>query len=352
MTEQNDSPGAKSTATESTKSSERCEDEYCRNEILALLSINLKKAYNKYHHASEAAEKDGRTYDGPVFVEIPSTMDEDGWFTAEEIGAVCRNVGPGLRVDAYMQSRQIEIHGCATGFRHGSACVYTNRRIGLVTMDYSDETPVYIRHVSDSTYGVGFISAPDVLLSSVGSSGGNSLEDSPEAPIFVCEIEDHNRSLPALIRHVGALFVNFPNLNAVVGIKGGRSSKQNWAALFMVEKAATTGTLSLTALIDFGPDGLTDLQKTNAQNTFSKPLPPPGQKPTTGTHGLGLGTHFAWNRLLGGVDAAGNDYNHEISPSLLLSGAHTAGGVALTVPAGTEAVRLSLPALLHSFFGA
>ena len=34
------------------------------------------------------------------------------------------------------------------------------------------------------------------------------------------EVEDGNRSLPALIRHCGALLVNFPNLHAVLGIKG------------------------------------------------------------------------------------------------------------------------------------
>ena len=40
------------------------------------------------------------------------------------------------------------------------------------------------------------------------------------SPIFFAEVEDGYRSLPALIRHCGALLVNFPNLHAVLGIKG------------------------------------------------------------------------------------------------------------------------------------
>ena len=129
-----------------------------------------------------------------------------------------------------------------------------NGQITKVVETYRDETPYYIQHSSDGTYGVNYITAPDAVFA-VGSPARNALGDSPEAPIFVCEIEDHNRTLPVLIRHVGGLFANYPNLNAVVGIKGGTTravaGDRRWAALFMVEQ--TPAGLSLTDLLDFGP---------------------------------------------------------------------------------------------------
>lgn len=357
----NDSPGGKSDSTESTSATTQSK---CRPEILLQLSVNVKKAYNAYHKAAAAAEKEeGNTpYDGPVFVEIPSSLNEtDGWFTADEIGTVSRNVGPGLqhvrhvRVDAYAKTREIEIHGLASGHRHSRARVEVNDAIAEVTRTYRRDTPEYIQHSSVGTYGVNYITAPDVLLGAVGSPAGNGLRDSPEAPIFVCEIEDHHRSLPALIRHVGALFTNYPNLNAVVGIKGGRTATSGaagdrlWAALFMVEQQAPIG-LSVTALLDFGQDRLTDAQKTNAENTLVLPVPPAGTKPVSGTHGLGLqGPIMDWDRLPAGLDAMGNSVNHEIPLSLLLSGARAANGVALNVPAGAGAM-LRLPVLLRRYF--
>jgi hypothetical protein len=70
-------------------------------------------------------------------------------------------------------------------------------------------------------FGTNVISAPDVAVRSVYSANGTPLRDTPEAPIFFCEIENSYRSLPDLLRHLRMLQVNFQNLNGVVGIKGG-----------------------------------------------------------------------------------------------------------------------------------
>lgn len=244
--------------------------------------------------------------------------------------------------------------GLASGYRHSRACIEVNDAIAEVTRPFRRATPEYIQHSSDGTFGVNYITAPDVLLGAVVSPTGNALGDSPEAPIFVGEIEDHNCSLPALIRHVGALFANYTNLNAVVGIKGATTKTvagdRKWAALFMVERTPTG--LSLTALLDFGPDGLTDALKANAATTFALTLPPAGTRPVGGTHRLGLQAPIMdWDRLPDGLDANGNFYNHEIPLSLLLSGARTANGVALAVPAGNGAM-LELPVLLRRYFDA
>jgi hypothetical protein len=93
--------------------------------------------------------------------------------------------------------------------------------VGQAISAYSNNLPRHVRNGSGGMFGTHVISAPDVAVSSISSANGTPLRDTPEAPIFFCEIEGNNRSLPTLIRHLGMLQVNFPNLNGVVGIKGG-----------------------------------------------------------------------------------------------------------------------------------
>lgn len=262
--------------------SDRCEPD--RFGLLRQLSENVRKAYAHYSQRDAAAAGRSETFDGPAIVEIPAELDIDDWFSPAEIGAVSRNVGPGLRVDAYRLSRQLEVHSLASGFRHARACIEVNDAVAEVTRTFRRGAAASIQHSSNGTYGLNFITAPDLLLGSTGDNNGADLGDSPEAPIFFCEVEDSNRSLPALIRHCGALFVNFPNLNGVVGIKSGHPT--HWAVLFVVERVA--GSLELTTMLDFGPSALTDAVAQNASGTFLLPLPPPGTKPTAGQHGTDL----------------------------------------------------------------
>ena len=74
--------------------------------------------------------------------------------------------------------------------------------------DAKELIPYIIAQVLGGIAGAG-------VLYVVATGNGADLGNSPGAPIFICEVEDNNRSLPALIRHCGALFVNFPNLNGV-----------------------------------------------------------------------------------------------------------------------------------------
>jgi hypothetical protein len=59
-----------------------------------------------------------------------------------------------------------------------------------------------------------------------------------------------------LIRHLGLLLVNFPNLNGVVGIKGEEEANGNkMYALILIEWRTVAGVRQphVTQLVDFGP---------------------------------------------------------------------------------------------------
>ena len=138
---------------------------------------------------------------------------------------------------------QAAIHSLASGFRHARACIEVNDAVADVTSG----SAASIQHSSGGIYGLNFITAPDVLLGSMKDSNGADLDNSPDAPVFVWEVEDSNRSLPALIRHCGALFVNYPNLNGVVGIKSEHSS--HGAVLFVLEKIPGLSRLQLCSIL-------------------------------------------------------------------------------------------------------
>jgi hypothetical protein len=198
-------------------------------------------------------------------------------------------------------------------------------------------------------FGTNVISAPDVAVSSVSSANGTPLRDTPEAPIFFCEIEDGNRSLPALIRHLGMLQVNFPNLNGVVGIKGGtRKNGDQWAVLIFLQGTA------VTTLLDFGPSPLVAIQTNVANTTLALPLPPIGAEPVARQHGAGAvaANLPVWERMPNGQNAAGGggDAVFEIPANALLAGSHARGGIALAVPANAVPARISLKELVIRYF--
>jgi hypothetical protein len=196
---------------------EKCHE--TRKELLREFTKAVKVAFQSYTRQDSAARDRGENFDGPVYVDSDSQIGP--WFTAEELGLVCQSARRGARVDAFQASGKVVVRECASGFRHSEAAFYVGIMVGGATSDYEDKEPDYVRMGSDGMFGTSVISAPDVAVRSVYSANGTPLRDTPEAPIFFCEIEDNNRSLPALIRHLGMLQVNFPNLIGVVGIKGG-----------------------------------------------------------------------------------------------------------------------------------
>jgi hypothetical protein len=164
--------------------------------------------------------------------------------------------------------------------------------------------------------------------------------------IFFCEIEDNNRSLPVLIRHLGMLQVNFPNLNGVVGIKGGtRKNGDQWAVLIFLQET------TVTTLLDFGPTPLVARQTNLANTTLALPSPPIGAKPETGQHGAGAvaANLPLWERMPNSRNAAdGGAAVFEIPANALLAGSYARGGVALAVPANAVPARIGLDQLVTS----
>jgi hypothetical protein len=149
------------------------------------------------------------------------------------------------------------------------------------------------------------------------------------SPIFFAEVEDGNRSLPALIRHCGALLVNSPNRNAVLGIigeKAGQLEPLKVNALFLIQCDNGTRRPRATRLIDFGPDELSGRRRDNAQRELELPLPPPGEKPESGVHGAGVAAPadgWTWERFANGRRENGQNLMLDLPVGLLLRGAHS-----------------------------
>jgi hypothetical protein len=75
------------------------------------------------------------------------------------------------------------------------AAAYVSITVGQAVSAYSDNLPPYVRDCSKGMFGTNVVSAPDVAVTSDYSANGTPLRDTPEAPIFFCEIGDDNRSL-------------------------------------------------------------------------------------------------------------------------------------------------------------
>jgi hypothetical protein len=315
-----------------------------RKEFLRKFTKAVKVAFQSYTRQDSAARDRGKRFDVPVYVDCDSQISP--WFTAEELGLVCQSARRGARVDAFQASGKVVVRECASGFRHSEAKAYVGNMVARAISDYSDNAPRYVRDGSGGMFGTNVLSAPDVAVRSVSSANGTPLRATPEAPIFFCEIEDDNRSLPALIRHLGMLQVNFPNLNGVVGIKGGtRQNGDQWAVLIFLQ-----GT-TVTTLLDFGPSPLVPRQTNLANRTL---VPPVGAEPVTYQHGAGAvaANLPVWERMPNGENAAGGGSHavFEIPANALLAGSYARGGVALAVPANAVPARISLKNLVIRYF--
>jgi hypothetical protein len=323
---------------------EQCHE--TRKEFLREFTKAVKVAIQSYTRQDSAARDRGENFDGPVYVDCESQISP--WFTAEELGLVCQSARRGARVDAFQASGKVVVRECASGFRHSEAAYYVGGMVGGATSDYSNNVPRYVRKGSGGMFGTNVISAPDVAVRSVYSANGTPLRDTPEAPVLFCEIEDNNRTLPALIRHLGMLQVNFPNLNGVVGIKGGtRQNGDQWAVLMFLQGTA------VTTLLDFGPSPLVAYQTNLANTTLTLPVPPIGAEPVARQHGAGAvaANLPVWERMPNGQNAAGGGAAvFEIPANALLAGSHARGGVALAVPANAVPARISLEELVIRYF--
>jgi hypothetical protein len=180
------------------------------------------------------------------------------------------------------------------------------REFGNAALAFSDPPQAFVTTGTDGMYGSNIISAPDLTVQSLGQANGQPTRNSELGPIFFAEAEHGNRSLPELIRYLGMLLVNFPNLNGVLGIKGEEDSNGNKVnALILIEwreNMAGARQPHVTRLVDFGPHPYSDEKKRNANDALQLKLPfPAGTLAQSGVHGAGAATPLPeWTRFVAG----------------------------------------------------
>ena len=139
--------------------------------------------------------------DEPVKVDIPPNVRISAELLGE-VGIFMKRSIPYRKLDVtYFSQSGLFVREVAAGVRHGDGISLGHYRFATAAMN--------------SVFGADYTTAPDVTVMS-------KRQDSPTelSPILFAEVEDDNRSLSSLIRHCAALLANFPNLNAVLGIKG------------------------------------------------------------------------------------------------------------------------------------
>jgi hypothetical protein len=169
-------------------------------------------------------------------------------------------------------------------------------------------------------------------------------------------VENGNRSLPSLIRHLGMLLANFPSLDGVFGIKGEEKNGNRILVLILIEwhTDAATGVRQpcVSQLIDFGPDSISDIQRGNAETTLQLPLPPLVMPAIPTVHGAGVfaAPFPAWTRLAGGMDAAQQPATITLPTTLLLAGARDANGAIIDIPANALGAEIDLEDICSIYF--
>jgi hypothetical protein len=170
---------------------------------------------------------------------------------------------------------KVLVRQVAFGYRHGEATVEIASELYTAVASYSDPPAAFVGVGLGGMYGVDttFISAPDVTVQSLGRQSGQPTNDTADGPLFLAEVEDNNRSLPALIRHLGMLLVSFPNLNGVLGIKAdsNKEGTQQYRVLILVEwrvNVAGQRQPQVTQLVDFGPDEIPNVRRINAEKAL------------------------------------------------------------------------------------
>jgi hypothetical protein len=191
-------------------------------------------------------------------VELPG----DGWLPIKQLGEACqvakRSVGK-LHVLAFKTTSEIFVYQVASGYTHAEAVAEVLGEIHSAVLPYSRQPERFVATGTDGLYGNAFISAPDVTVRSVGQASGLPVKDSQHGPLFFAEVEDGNCSLPELIRHLGMLLANYPNLNGVLGIKGEEDAHGNQMnSLITIQWCIVAGVRQpyVTNLVDFGPNAL------------------------------------------------------------------------------------------------
>jgi hypothetical protein len=290
----------------------------------------LVEAASLYEEQDKKALLKGDYYDELVRVERGGH-----WLpTIDQLGDACniaqRSVGK-LKVLAFPNTGQVFLRQVASGHTHGEVVAEVVREFSNAALAYSYPPQAFVSTGTDGIYGSNIFSAPDLTVRSLGRADGQPTRNSEFGPIFFAEAEHGNRSLPELIRHLGMLLVNFPNLNGILGIKGEEDDNGNkFNALILIEWRDTLADGArhphVTRLVDFGPHPYSEQKKSNANDALVLPLPyPAGTLAQSGVHGAGAATPLPeWTRFGSGMDGD-NPATIRISPTLLFAGAHSTG---------------------------
>jgi hypothetical protein len=290
----------------------------------------LVEAASLYEKQDKKALLKGDYYDELVRVERGGH-----WLpTIDQLGDACniaqRSVGK-LKVLAFPNTGQVFLRQVASGHTHGEVVAEVVREFSNAALAYSYPPQAFVSTGTDGIYGSNIFSVPDLTVRSLGRADGQPTRNSEFGPIFFAEAEHGNRSLPELIRHLGMLLVNFPNLNGVLGIKGEEDDNGNkFNALILIEWRDTLADGArhphVTRLVDFGPHPYSEQKKSNANDALVLPLPyPAGTLAQSGVHGAGAATPLPeWTRFGSGMDGD-NPATIRISPTLLFAGAHSTG---------------------------
>jgi hypothetical protein len=314
----------------------------------------LVEAANIYKNQDARALSKGENYDGFVKVDLPGGH----WLPIDQLGDACsiakRTVGK-LNVVAFQTTGEVFVRQLASGDTHGGVVVEVIRVISTAVDPFSRPPQVFVASAMGGLYG-GFhlITAPDVTVQSFGDINGQRMGDSEFGPLFFAEVEHGNRSLLELIRHLGLLLANFPNLNGVLGIKGEKDTNGNKTnALILIECRTVAGVRQrhVTQLVDFGPHPYTDIKKRNVNHALTLPLPAIGEEAQPGEHGTGAVDPLPeWTRFDSGMDGD-NPAIIPISPTLLLAGAHSTGdnGAIINIPAAALPANIDLAFLVYKY---
>jgi hypothetical protein len=328
------------------------------------LARALVLAANLYKEQDAEARSRNAHFDEYVQVELPQHLG-NSLIDIELLGQACEiakgSVGR-LRVDAFQspdeEFNKVFVREVPSGNTHGKVVAEVIGRVYIAVLPFSDYEPPYAGVATDGLYGGAhnYISAPDVTVESLGTDQGEPTLGSELGPLFFLEVENGNRSLLSLIRHLGMLLANFPRLNGVFGIKGGKKDGNRILVLILIEWSnnAATGVRQpcLTELIDFGPDSLSDARRGNAETALQLPLPPAATQAIAGVHGAGVfaAPFPAWTRVVSGMDAAQQRVTITLPATLLLAGARTENGAIIDIPGNASGAEINLKKICSIYF--
>ena len=192
------------------------------------------------------------------------------------MSAIFRLKGPELRLDTMYEidEARLGVTVCASGACHGAGVGAMLSRVADAVKRNGHEG--LIATASDATAPIGgSVSAPDVItypVDPLNAPVGSGLKQ----VTLVCEVENSNRSMPELIRHLGQV-AQSQHVQCVVGTKLAVAGAASQMVFFVI--MTPPGGAQMTFAYDFGDVPLTDARRQNASDEFTASFPGMHQLP-------------------------------------------------------------------------